>query len=79
MELKNYIFITTEGYTYSPNNSDSEPDVENCQVLGFAIAVNSIEAFIKLKENNSYLKELGFREVLCYELRNMGKSESFTL
>lgn len=79
MELKNYIFITTEGYTYSPNNSDSEPDVENCQVLGFAIAVNSSEAFIKLKENNSYLKELGFSEVLCYELSNRGNSESFTL
>lgn len=77
--MKNYIFITSEGYTFSPNNSDSEPDIENCQVLGFVEASDSLEAFKKFKENNLYLNELGFNEVLCYELKDNNNSEYFYL
>jgi len=66
--MKNYIFITSEGYTYSPNNTGSEQDIENCQVLGFEKANNAEEAFRNLKINNSFLNDLGFNEVICYEL-----------
>ena len=34
--MKSYIFITTEGFTYQPGSESPEPDVENCQVIGFA-------------------------------------------
>lgn len=66
--MKNYIFITTEGYTYSPNNAGSEQDIENCQVLGFENGNNAEEAFKNLKINNSFLNDLAFNGVICYEL-----------
>lgn len=79
MDMKNYIFITSEGYTFSPNSTGSDPDIDNCQVLGFVEAKSSSEAFMQLKEDFSSLSELGFCEVLCYELKNNGVSENFTL
>ena len=33
--MKNYIFITEEEVTYQPNSTSPEPDIENCQVIGF--------------------------------------------
>lgn len=79
MELKNYIFITTEGYTFSPNNSDIEPDVENCQVLGFESGKNPEEAFYNLKINNLFLTELGYNEVICYELSKHDNAVHFNI
>lgn len=77
--MKNYIFITTEGYTYSPNNSDSEPDVENCQVLGFESGKNAEEAFNNLKISNSFLNDLGYNEVICDKLSKYDKAEQFNI
>ncbi|OGF63677.1 MAG: hypothetical protein A2Y62_02185 [Candidatus Fischerbacteria bacterium RBG_13_37_8] len=39
-----------------------EPDIENCQVVGFASGVNEEEAFERLIEKNEYIIETRFNE-----------------
>jgi len=65
-----YIFITTEGYTYQPGSKAAEPDIENCQVLGFAKGDDADEAFCVLLQENAYLLETSFEEVVCLELKD---------
>ena len=65
-----YIFITTEGYTYQPGSKAIEPDIENCQVLGFARGDSAEEAFRELLQENAYLLETSFDEVVCLELKD---------
>jgi len=43
--MKSYIFITTEGDTFQPGSVSSEPDIENCQVIGFAKGIDTAQAF----------------------------------
>jgi len=64
-----YIFITSEGYTYQPGSETVEPDIENCQVLGFAKGNDAKEAFRALLHENEYLLETNFDEVVCLELK----------
>lgn len=68
--MKSYIFITAEGFTYQPNSESHEPDIENCQVIGFAEGNSPEEAFKNLTEENHYLLETNFDEILCIELRH---------
>jgi hypothetical protein len=68
--MKNYIFITKQGITYQPNTSSSEPDIENCQVIGFAKGNNENEAMKNLIKENEYLFETNFNEIICMELKN---------
>lgn len=68
MDLKHYIFITTEGYAFKPESNLAEPDVENCQVLGFCDGINKDEAFNNFLKDYNYVKDLGFNEVICYEI-----------
>jgi len=68
MKVKNYIFLTAEGYTFQPQSECLEPDIENLQVIGFAKGTNSQEAFYNLVKNNEYLLKTTFEEVFCYEL-----------
>ncbi len=65
-----YIFITSEGYTYQPGSEAVEPDIENCQVLGFAEGIDADEAFKTLIEENTYLLETSFNEVVGLELKD---------
>ncbi len=55
MKKKHYIFLTSDGYTFQPDSMSVEPDIENLQVVGFAVGVNSKEAFQKLLGENEYL------------------------
>lgn len=64
MTVKNYIFITRDGNTQAPNNEH----VENCQVLGFEEGNNEKEALEKLKQNNDWIFEAGYKDVVAYEL-----------
>jgi hypothetical protein len=50
--MNSYIFITTEGYTYQPGSESIEPDIENCQVIGFAHGVDEQNAFKNLIAEN---------------------------
>lgn len=67
--MKSFIFITTEGYTYQPYSGSIEPDVDNCQVIGFAEGRDLGDAFDNLLLENRYLLETTFNEVVGYELK----------
>ncbi|HHT9133878.1 MAG TPA: hypothetical protein ACFYD2_03155 [Candidatus Avalokitesvara rifleensis] len=68
--MKTYIFITEEGLTYQPNSESTEPDIENCQVIGFAEGNSPEEAFDNLIAENGYLLETNFDEIICFELKH---------
>jgi len=68
--MKNYIFITKQGITYQPNTSSPEPDIENCQVIGFAKGNNENEATKNLINQNEYLLKTNFNEIICMELKD---------
>lgn len=70
--MKRYIFVTTEGSTYAPWNSDinGAPEVENCQMLGIASGENQQEAEQNLFKENPWIIEARFTtyEIIGYEL-----------
>lgn len=76
--MKNYIFISQEGFTFQPNSQELEPDIENCQVVGFSSGNNPKEAFSTLLEENRYLLYTSFNELICYEIAS-SKKEYFYL
>ena len=55
--MNEYIFYTTEGYTYAPNENY---EVENCQVLGMAQGETSFIALNNLLKENKWIEEAGF-------------------
>ena len=76
--MKDFIFITFEGYTFQPNSESDIPDIENMQVIGFSKGLNSKEAFENLKIKSFYLKETNFNEIISMELKDK-KFEYFNL
>lgn len=72
--MKSFIFITKEGYTYQPDSEAVEPDIENCQVIGFSNGAIPQEAFLSLFQENAYLKETTFNEVFSIETKNEERS-----
>lgn len=68
--MNTYIFITTEGATFQPKSQVSEPDIDNCQVLGYGDGNSSDEAFQNMLEKHNYLPRTTFDEVICLELKN---------
>ncbi len=70
MKNKKFIFITSDGYTQAPNNEE----IENCQVLGVEEGADEKEALGRLYKNNTWIKTTGFDDVICYELKNGGRS-----
>ncbi len=77
--MKSYIFITIEGYTFQPESTSIEPDIENCQVVGFAKGKEPQQAFQNLIQENSNLLETTFDELICYELKNYDEKSYFYL
>ena len=69
--MESYIFITKDGYTFQPGSETIEPDIENCQVVGFAKGVNAQQAFQNLIKENSFLLETTFDEAICFELKHL--------
>ena len=69
--MNSYIFITTEGYTYQPESESPVPDVENCQIIGFAQGIDGQNAFENLVKQNPSLLETTFSELICLELKHM--------
>ena len=64
-----YIFITTEGYTFQPGSESIEPDIENCQVIGFAQGTDERDAFESLVAENGYLIGTTFDQIRCFQLK----------
>lgn len=71
--MKTYVFITTEGYTYQPNSKSIEPDIENCQVIGFAEGRDIDNALENVLTENKYLLKTTFDEVVGYELKHRNR------
>ncbi len=55
--MNEYIFYTSEGYTYPPRE---DIEIENCQVLGRANGKNVQEARNNLEKECKWIKECGF-------------------
>lgn len=72
-KTKDFIFYTTEGTTFQPSltskNLDN-PDVENCQILGWAKGNTPEDAFELLKYEYPWICDSSFREVIASELKN---------
>ena len=69
--MKHFIFLTDEGRTLRPDRDlDDEFDLEleNLQVLGVVSGENPKNAFDNLLLENSFVKNLGFEKIFCYEL-----------
>jgi hypothetical protein len=66
--MKEFIFLTDEGFTFQPDIGNGMTEIENLQVVGFAKGVNSEDAFLKLLSENLYLKETSFTKIFCYQL-----------
>lgn len=78
LTIKKYIFITFEGFTFQPYSESDVPDIENMQVIGFSQGIDTKEAFNTLLQQQQYLKNTTFNEVIAMELVD-GKQDVFTI
>jgi hypothetical protein len=72
-KAKDFIFYTTEGTTFQPlltAEYPDYPDIENCQILGWAKGFNPQEAFETLKHEYPWICDSSFVEVIASELKN---------
>jgi len=69
--MKHFIFLTQEGLTKAPDNTD----VENLQVLGISKGNNKEKAFTNFVKENEYLLHTDFDEVIAMEL--VGKKQHY--
>ena len=76
---KNFIFLTIEGFTFQPDSTSIEPDIENLQVIGFSDGMNAEDAFERLLQQNEYLLDTSFDEIFSLELANGNKKTYFSL
>lgn len=61
--MKNYLFFTSEGFTYGPKNKE----IQNMQILGDATGNDVLEAFKNFKINQPYLKNFSFTNVMAIQ------------
>jgi hypothetical protein len=76
---KNFIFLTTEGFTFQPGLTSMEPDIENLQVIGFSDGVNARDAFERLVHDNMYLLDTSFDDIFSMELVSGDEKTYFSL
>ena len=76
--MRQYIFLTSEGTTFQPDSTSSEPDIENMQVIGFVGGDTVQDAVIRLVELNEYLANTNFDEIFAIQLADNHR-ESFSL
>ncbi len=61
--MKNFLFFTSEGFTFDSNNKE----IQNMQILGDGLGKNLDEAFINFKTNQPYLKDFTFKNVMAIQ------------
>ena len=61
--MKNYLFFTSEGFTFDPKNKE----IQNMQILGDGLGKNLDEAFINFKTNQPYLKDFTFKNIMAIQ------------
>jgi hypothetical protein len=76
--MREYIFLTTEGTTFQPNSTSSEPDIENMQVIGFAGGDTVQNAATQLVGLNPHLASMNFDEIFAIQLAD-DRREYFSL
>ena len=67
--MRAFIFVTSDGSTFQPDSDSPTPDVENMQVLGFTTGIDEEEAFRNLLDENNWLRETSFNNLVCFELK----------
>ena len=72
--MKKFIFITSEGFTFQPNNEDYEPDIENMQVVGFGEGDTIDNAIKFMLKENSYLRKTSFNKIIGIEIKDYKQS-----
>ena len=72
--MKYFIFLTQEGLTKAPDNTD----IKNLQVLGISKGDNEEKAFTNFVKDNEHLLHTDFNEVIAMELVDE-KQHYFTL
>lgn len=71
--MKEFIFYTSDGFTSDSNNKN----VENMQILGFSDGENIQQAFENFKQENKWLDNYSYSEIISQEVSS--KKESFIL
>jgi hypothetical protein len=77
--MRHFIFITPEGTTFQPNSDFTDPEVDNCQVLGFEEGIDEKDAFVRFLKVNSWLRKSSFAEVFVYELKDKEPLTAFNI
>lgn len=78
-KLRYFIFLTDEGYTFQPDSDLVDSEIDNLQVLGFSEGVNVDKAIENFIQENKFLNELNFDNVLVFELISNNQVYSFSL
>ncbi|MCK4654213.1 MAG: hypothetical protein KAU01_07185 [Candidatus Cloacimonetes bacterium] len=78
-KLRYFIFLTDEGYTFQPESDFVESEMDNLQVLGLSKGLNINEAIENFIQENEFLNELNFDNVLVFELISNNQVYSFSL
>ena len=60
---KNFLFFTSEGFTYDGNNKK----IENMQILGDGFGNDILEAFKNFKNDQKYLKDFCFKNIMAIQ------------
>jgi hypothetical protein len=60
---KNFLFFTSEGFTFDGNNKK----IENMQILGDGFGDDVLEAFKNFKYEHQYLKNFSFTNVMAIQ------------
>lgn len=61
--MKNYLFLTRDGFTYDNENNITD----NLQLLGTGIGNDIVEAFNSFKYHQSYLKKFALNDIVAVE------------
>lgn len=70
--MTTYLIATDDGFTFSPNNQTSMPDIENLQILGFAHGCTAMEALESFNRLNPHISQLGYTNISIYQLKEEG-------
>ena len=60
---KNFLFFTSEGFTFDGNNKR----IENMQILGDGFGNDILEAFMNFKNEQKYLKDFSFKNIMAIQ------------
>ncbi len=60
---KNFLFFTSEGFTFDSNNKK----IENMQILGDGFGNDILEAFKNFRNEQKYLEDFSFKNIMAIQ------------